>query len=54
MQLVLGARMPVTAFISQSDFLALCVFKNNRIWRGLERGGCPQCRQEENDIPYED
>jgi hypothetical protein len=25
MQLVLGARMPGTAFISQNDFLALCV-----------------------------
>lgn len=50
MQLVLGSRMPGTAFISQNDFLALCVFKNKRIWRGPERGGCPQRREEENDV----
>jgi len=50
MQLVLGARMPGTALVSQNEFLALYVFKNKRIWRGLERGGCPQCREEENDI----
>jgi len=41
MQLVLSARMPGTAFISQNDFLKLCVLKNKRIWRGLEREKVP-------------
>lgn len=49
-QLVLAATMHGNAFISQKDFLALCVFKNKRIRRGLVRARCPQCREEENYI----